>query len=370
MEIALYIHIPFCRKKCLYCDFYSIAYDPVLADRYLSAVCRRLEACEYSFKTVFIGGGTPSMLSAGQLRLLTGAIDKKRAASCEFTVEVNPDSLDSDKIGSMRDGGVDRFSVGAQSFNDSKLARLGRAHDAAAARAAIISAYRRGVKNISCDLIFGVWDETLRDWKKDLRAAVLLPLKHISAYALTCEAGTPLCRMRDSGAVVLPGGESQAKMYSAALDFLPRHGFKHYEVSNFARTGFLCRHNLEYWDNHSYLGLGPGAVSYLNGVRTRNAARLCDYLKRIRNNKDAVVWKERLSPERRARETAAFKIRTAAGIDRAWFKKNTGFDFGALYGDKIPSLIKKGLVKSPGGGVLALTRKGFLFGDEVSRELV
>ena len=295
MSIGLYIHIPFCRQKCFYCDFYSRPYHTTQAQDYLAALSRQLNGCIYRFSSVFVGGGTPTVLSGAQLGSLFKGIDKKRVSGGEFTVEANPESLSAEKIKIMLDCGVNRLSVGVQSFNDKKLERLGRIHDAAAARGKILLAHRMGFKNISLDLIFGVWGETLQVWENDLTAAAALPVKHISAYALSYEKNTPLSRMVIQKKADRLPDTCVATMYKLAMSFLPKQGFLQYEVSNFASKGFECRHNLNYWNNGEYLGLGPCAVSYIKGVRSRNCARFQEYIKRVNSGKSVAVFQEKLS---------------------------------------------------------------------------
>lgn len=356
MTSALYIHIPFCRKKCLYCDFYSRFYSQAQAENYLGALKSQLDRSAYRFSSVFIGGGTPTVLSGSQLSGLLEKVDKKRVHGAEFTVEANPESLTAEKIKIMLDCGVNRLSIGAQSFDDKKLQKLGRIHDASTAQEKVFLAHKMGFKNISLDLIFGVYGEALSAWEKDLAAAVKLPVKHISAYALTCEKNTPLSKMIDSGRVKILSGKRFGAMYSLAMSFLPKHGFLQYEVSNFAKKGFECRHNLNYWDNGEYLGLGPCAASYINGVRSRNLARTQEYAARVAAGKDVIVFKEKLSPEKAVREAAAIKIRTAAGID-----------VDPVFRKEIDLLLKRRLVEYCRNKLgIRLTKKGFLFCDEAS----
>jgi oxygen-independent coproporphyrinogen III oxidase len=360
MSMGLYIHIPFCRKKCFYCDFYSRPYRGAQAEDYLKALLRQLDGCTYRFSSVFVGGGTPTVLSDTQLADLLNSIGKKRLRGGEFTVEANPESLTVEKIKIMLDHGVNRLSVGVQSFDDKKLKKLGRIHNAETAQEKILLAHKMGFKNISLDLIFGVWGESLSDWKNDLAAAAVLPVKHISAYALSYEKNTPLSKMVNRDAMKRPSDACVAAMYELAMSFLPAQGFLQYEVSNFALKGFECRHNLNYWDNGEYLGLGPSAVSYVNGVRSRNRARLHDYIKRVNMGKSLIVSREKLSPEKSRREAAAIKIRTAAGIV-----------FDPLFSNEINGLLKRGLIeycRNKRG--IRLTPKGFLFCDEVSAAFV
>jgi len=371
MVTSLYIHIPFCREKCFYCDFYSQVYRPRIAADYAQALADQLKKLPGKFNTVFIGGGTPTVLDRKSWQKILKALRPMIEERAEFTVEANPESLTADKIKLFRDNGVNRLSIGLQSLNDDKLRSLGRLHDAAGGRMAVVLAHKLGFKNISVDLIFGAPGETFRDWQKDLRQACALPIKHLSAYGLSYEKGTPLSQRAKQGLVVPAAEPESVKMYRYNLDYLPQRGFKHYEISNFAEPGFACRHNLVYWRNQGYFGLGPSAVSYVDGVRSRNVDSVVEYLQRINEKNSPVVFKEKLPRLRRAKETAALAIRTAEGIDFDWFKRTTGFDFPDLENDAIKICLAKKMVQYlPGKRGIALTKKGFLFADTVAMELL
>ncbi|MDD4879483.1 MAG: radical SAM family heme chaperone HemW [Candidatus Omnitrophica bacterium] len=374
MTPSLYIHIPFCAKKCGYCDFYSVGYGRGPATAYVEALVGQMGAIRGPVSTVFIGGGTPTALEAPLLRRLLRGAGRLAAAGAEFTVEANPESLDAGKLGLFLDEGVNRLSIGVQSFNDKKLKRLGRIHSAKKAAYAVMLSRNKGFKDLNIDLIFGAPGETPDDCSSELARAVELPVTHISSYGLTYEKGTPLYNARKRGEVIPVDGEYSARMYSLAIEYLPAHGFRHYEVSNFAKKGFECRHNLNYWRNGEYIGLGPSAVSYIGGVRKRNISDVREYVKRAAAGKSTTVSSERLSGDRKAKETAAVKIRTAEGIDFGWFKGKTGYDFLKLESDAVKKLSGAGLIeyrvsKGKRAGI-ALTEKGFLFCDTVSSELM
>ncbi len=370
MNAALYIHVPFCRRRCFYCDFYSVPYRYDLALAYVGALCRQIKERSERFTSVYVGGGTPTVLPVGLLARLLSALAGRLADDYEFTLEANPESLTPERLRIMRDHRVNRLSVGVQSFNDAKLRQLGRVHDAAAARAAITRAERFGFDNLGLDLIFGAAGETIGDWRGELAEAVVLPVKHISAYALSCEKSTPLYRRLKQGQAVTVSERSAAAMYRLTMRYLPSQGFAHYEVSNYARSGFACRHNQAYWDNDDYLGLGASAVSGIAGVRVKNVADIEKYIFRVGRGLSVGGRGERLSVRRRAGETAAVKVRTAEGVGKDWFKEKTGFDFFSLYAEVLPGLVRHGLLKYIGPHRVALTRRGFLFADEVSRALL
>jgi len=371
---SLYIHAPFCKRRCSYCSFYSIAYNQDLACAYVDSLFRQIEQIEESISTIYIGGGTPSVLPKDLLVKLLRGLKRFTGDDVEFTVEVNPESLDEEKSRLLLDEGVNRISIGVQSFTDEKLQKLDRIHTAKEAARAIDISRKAGFENISVDLIFGVWGETASDWKTELKKAAQSPVKHISCYCLTYEENTALIAAKNTGKVLPLDEEVVAQMYGYTLDYLPGQGFEHYEVSNFAKKGHRCRHNLNYWNNDPYIGLGASAVSYLDGIRKANVPDIKEYIKKVKAGEDSADSSEKLSDIDRAKETAAVKIRTKEGIGFGWFAEKTGFDFCGLEKDVLPALVKRGLIeyKKENKHLLGtqLTKKGFLFSDTVSSELL
>ena len=374
MKPSLYIHIPFCKRKCIYCDFYSVINDPGLASRYIDVITRQIDHLNGQFHTIYIGGGTPTALGRLLLAKLFNSIKSSSAGVPEFTVEANPESLDEDKIKLFLDSGVNRVSIGVQSLNEKKLKSLGRIHDVKKALRAVEMSAKKGFKNISIDLIFGVWDETLEGWKGELEKAVKLPIAHVSCYSLTYEKGTPLFISVNNKSIRPLEDDIVAAMYETAIEMLSLRGFKQYEISNFSKAGYECRHNMYYWENNPYVGLGASAVSYIDGVRAKNMSDAEEYIRRINDGDDPVKSSEKLSPVKSALETAAIKIRTKDGIDFNWFKNKTGFDFCELEKAALPGLIEKELIKykreKDAVTGVCLKRKGFLFSDTVSSALL
>ncbi|MDD3295859.1 MAG: radical SAM family heme chaperone HemW [Candidatus Omnitrophica bacterium] len=374
MVNSLYIHIPFCRKKCFYCNFYSIKPDVEIVSAYIKALCRQINESSGKFSTVYVGGGTPTVLNLKLWQELLTSVEKKCGNIEEYTIEANPESFNARQAELFLDKGVNRLSLGFQSFNDVKLKKLGRIHSANQALEAFALARRSGFKNINVDLIFGTEAETLEDWEKELSLAIKISPEHISLYGLSYEKNTPLYSEFKESRITPLDEALVGRMYTYALGRLPRAGFLQYEVSNFAKKGFLCRHNMNYWRNGSYLGFGPSAVSYLNGRRMLNISDVKEYIKQLDNNRGVVIRQEKLSRIRRAKETAAIKIRTKEGIDFSWFKQATGIDFMNLESKAINELIEGGLIryKRSGGAYkgVCLSRKGFLFCDSVSSSLL
>jgi len=367
MAESLYIHIPFCRKKCPYCDFCSLPYQKELAADYIKALCCQVEKLERSFSTIYTGGGTPTVLDKALLDKLLKKLQKLSAKNCEWTIEANPESLDEEKARLCLERGVNRISIGLQSLRDDKLKKLGRIHSCRQAISAVRLAEKAGFKNISIDLIFGVEGESVKEWKQELKQAVSLPVKHISVYSLTYEKGTPLYKQLKKKKITPLDDSITAKMHELSVDCLRKQGLERYEVSNFAKPGFSCRHNFNYWENNSYIGLGACAASYEKGVRKRYTEDVKSYISLPL--KSAVVFQEKLSPLKRAKETAALKIRTKEGIDFNWFKKQSGFDLLKVEAEGLKQALRDRLVRYRKKGSIStgvcLTEKGFLFCDTV-----
>jgi oxygen-independent coproporphyrinogen-3 oxidase len=351
-----------------------VAYQENLANEYVSILCRQISTLGNKFSTIYIGGGTPTVLPLSASRKLFKALGRISQEGVEFSIEANPESLNADKIKLFLDGGVNRISIGVQSFLDAKLERLGRIHSAKEAICAIYLAKKLGFKNISIDLIFAAPGETFSSWQKELRLAATLPIKHISAYALTYEKNTPLFKKLKNREVLPFADTVSCKMYKYVLNYLPQNGFLQYEVSNFAKNGFMCQHNLNYWHNGCYAGLGPGAVSYNNGMRVKNISHLKNYLQRIKQAASTAVFREKLPLLKRAKETAALKIRTKEGIDFRWFQEKTGYDFLILEKAALETLLKQKFIEYTRNNTklsgIRLTEEGFLFCDSVCTELL
>ncbi|MCH5194738.1 MAG: radical SAM family heme chaperone HemW [Oscillospiraceae bacterium] len=263
MPKGLYIHIPFCVRKCPYCDFFSVT-DMSMTEAYTDAVVRNIKAARESFDTVYFGGGTPSLLTAEQFSRILSAADICKDA--EITTEANPNSVTPSYLRELKAVEFDRISFGVQSFNDSELQSLGRLHTADEAASAINAAHDAGFDNISADLMLAVSGQTRQSLENNLRRITELPLTHISAYMLKVEEGTPLS-LDKKALESIPDDDETADMYLEAVEFLERHGFEQYEISNFARDGFECKHNLKYWRCEEYLGIGPSAHSFTDGER-------------------------------------------------------------------------------------------------------
>ncbi|MFV1974866.1 MAG: radical SAM family heme chaperone HemW [Candidatus Scalindua sp.] len=370
---SLYIHIPFCISKCIYCDFNSIVIKSQVVDEYLKAVEKELQSAagEYSFTTVFIGGGTPTVLNETQLDRLLSMISKHVDVTNlkEYTIEVNPGTLSDEKTFIMKNSHVDRISIGIQSFNDRYLKLLGRIHSANEAKDVFFNVREKGFKNISIDLIYGYPAQSLNEWKKDLQECCKLDSEHISAYCLTYEQGTPIVKMTESGTLKKLSEEEELKMYEFTNDFLCDKGYNHYEISNFAKQGKECRHNTVYWENREYIGIGAGAFSYVNGERYCNIKNVKEYISSVTSKKNLICFSEKLPQKKRASEILIMALRMTSGISRKEFVQRSGFDLNELFEKQLNNLTQAGLINFDDERV-RLTRKGLSVADSVMMEFV
>ncbi|NLF29596.1 MAG: radical SAM family heme chaperone HemW, partial [Planctomycetes bacterium] len=327
---ALYVHVPVCRRRCAYCDFFSLVADADLAagiaDGLVAELHLRAGALAGPARTAFVGGGTPTALAPQDLQRVLAAVADHTAAGAEFTVEANPTTLTDQMLAILARAGVNRLSVGVQSFDDRELAVLGRTHSAAQAREALNRAAAAGFSNLSLDLIYGTPGQSLASWAASLAEAVASPATHISFYNLSYPDATPLARAVDEGRLTAMDEDLQRDCYELAIDALAAAGFEHYEISNAAKGGQRCLHNLTYWHNRSYLGIGPSAASCLDGRRSTNVADVEVYLRHIRQGDVPEAAAERLTGAARAAETLMLALRLTEGVGRADFRRRFGLD--------------------------------------------
>lgn len=372
---SLYIHIPFCLWKCLYCGFYSVLYDQKAAAAYLDALEREAflyagAFSSYSFDTVYIGGGTPTVFSIEELKRVFSIL---RGSFCisggaEITVEANPKTLSMQKLEFMLHNEVNRLTIGVQSFSDRLLCFLGRLHSAREAEEAVASARDAGFRNIGVDLIYGIPGQTSDDWKRDLDRAVSLGPEHISAYCLSLDDGTHFSKEAEAGRLNLPQDETAASQYELAVSILSRAGYRRYEISNFALFGFECRHNLNYWRMGEYLGLGAAAWSFVSGVRRSNISDVQLYSERLFAGERPVSFEERVEGDAAATEALMLGLRTGEGIDLRAFERAYGQDALMRLMRGARGLEGEGII-SVSDGILRLTEKGILIADEIAGRL-
>jgi oxygen-independent coproporphyrinogen-3 oxidase len=362
---SAYVHVPFCRHRCGYCNFTLVAGRDDLAESYVEAIERELSWLgePREVDTLYFGGGTPTHLSDPQLRRLLAAALRwfRPSDGYEFTVEANPADLDVAKSATLAEFGVNRVSLGGQSFQAGKLRLLERDHAPADIHRAIRLA-RQFAKSVSLDLIFGAPGESLEAWKHDLAAALEMDADHVACYGLTYERGTSFWTRRLRGELHPVHEEDERAMYETAIDTLADAGYEHYEVSNFARPGRRSRHNEAYWLGREYFAVGPGAARYVGGRREMNHRSTTTYLRRVLGGKSPVAESEQLEPEDAARERLVFGLRRMQGIDFADFAATTGFAVEELCGEAIERHTRLGFLRID-GGKLMLTRAGLLVSD-------
>ncbi|HMM20184.1 MAG TPA: radical SAM family heme chaperone HemW [Selenomonadales bacterium] len=371
MNLGLYIHIPFCRRKCLYCDFTSFAGAEELYEAYTAALCREISGkgglfAGHRVDSVYLGGGTPTVLPPEALARLGAAVKGywNIAPDAEFTVEANPGTLDREKLAVLRSMGANRLSIGVQAFDDAVLQAAGRIHSAGEAVRTVEDAAQAGFENISIDLMYGLPGQTAAGFRAGLELAAGLPLRHISVYGLKVEDGTPFSRLQAAGKLPVPEEEEEDAMYELAVRFLPESGLARYEISNYARAGGRCRHNLKYWHYQPYIGLGVAAHSFWQGERTANTGDLKAYLRAVAGGGCPVVSCERPDRETAMAEYAFLALRTAEGLDFSDFHRHFAVDFNEKFASRIGKFRDSGLLAADAEG-LRLTDRGMKYGNVI-----
>jgi len=365
-SLGLYIHIPFCSRRCPYCSFTSVSGRDDLHSRYADAVCaelsRRWEGIEGSFDSIFFGGGTPSRMAPELLAQILGAAQACHPipGDAEITVEANPTSADTERFAALAAIGVTRLSLGVQSFCDSVLLALGRGHTAADATKAYVSARKAGFDNASLDLMFSVPGAAMADWRHTLERVIELAPDHVSAYALTVDDGTPFASQRRRGLLPTVGEAEDAESYQLAGDLLGAHGYEHYEVSNYARAGKRCRHNWNCWTGGQYLGVGLAAHSCLQGRRTWNEADLQAYLHRVERDGSAEAGGEVVDASTALLERVWLQLRTCEGVGLDGKERLHLTD-----DERVQGLLNEGTLYLA-GDALRLSERGYAVADAVA----
>ena len=367
---SAFIHVPFCAHRCGYCDFTLIAGRDDLIGDYLQALHHEMEAGLQEtgtpeLDTLFFGGGTPTHPSCDQLRELFRIVNShfRLAPGAEFSVEANPLDLTDEKIDVLADAGVNRISLGVQSFSQATLTLLERDHTQADIED-VIRRLRRRFDNVSLDLIFGVPGQSLEGWRGALQRAIAFDPEHVSTYGLTWEANTAFGTRRDRGELTPVDEELERDQYAMAMEELSAAGLEHYEISNFAKPGFRCRHNEVYWAGTEYWAFGPGAARYLNGRRETNIRSVLGWLSRIERGQSPVADAEELEPQHRARELLFLGLRRRDGINRADFRLQSGFDLDDVAGHAISENVTRGWLEQTELGI-RLTQEGRFVADRV-----
>lgn len=363
---GLYIHVPFCTKKCRYCAFYSEPVAGYDSSAVVDAMLTEMDAYEKQprIKTAYIGGGSPSCLRHELLIKIVKAVLDRWGCPEEFTIEFNPSQTEKGQLQALRSVGVNRISIGAQSFDQSELDFLGREQTVDSIDAAVGAAKAAGFENISLDLIFAIPNSSVESFGRSVDHAIDLGIQHISAYSLSYEKGTELLRALKAKRVMPVDEETDRRMYELAIEKLQRAGFEQYEISNFAKKGFQCIHNHIYWANDDYIGIGPAATTHLNGRRRTNIADIEKYVTSIKANRSVVAEAESLSRIEKACETAVLNLRRRCGIVIEEFKQKTGYDPLELFAEVIKDHQGAGFIEVTEEGIF-LTRQALSIADSI-----
>lgn len=365
---GLYIHIPFCIKKCKYCDFISFPGCEEYFDKYLQELEKEMLKYEgEKIDTIFIGGGTPTILKPEAISKISKDIfdifDVEKNA--EFTIEANPKTLSEEKLETMLNAGINRLSIGVQSFNDNELISIGRMHNSFEGEQAVISAKKAGFTNINIDIMFSLPEQNLKSFKNTLEKAVSLNTEHISCYSLILEEGTKLFEEYEEGKILLPDDETDRENYAHACEFLKKSGYSQYEISNFSKKGHESRHNLKYWNCDEYIGLGVSAHSYYNSSRFFNTSSLEKYL--LGEYMEGIP--EKISREEKIKEFMIMGLRKSEGIKKSEFFKRFGILVNSIYKDEIDKFKKAGFLTETEDNIF-LTRDGINVSNSILCEFV
>ncbi len=373
-KAGIYIHIPFCKTKCMYCDFYSITDREKDADGFVSALCNEishssLDEYPWIFDTLFIGGGTPSLLNGNQLEFILTTLSKKVSFSCliEKTIEINPGEASLEKLTDFYSLGINRVSMGVQSLDKELLEFLTRSHSVKKVFETFDHIRTAGFENINCDIIYGIPGQTLDIWKRDMNRIIKLNPGHISAYSLTVEKGTELFQMVNSNEVTMPSNSESADWFTLTRSFLSNHQYIPYEISNFSKPGKECRHNLHYWNIDPYIGFGPSAHSFDGNRRWNNTRSLDQYMKKIDEKLSPISKSEKLTLIQKVNEKIGFGLRLNAGINLDKFSKIHKNQFNQnvkLHQNKWNDYIKRDRKK------IKLRERGFPFADAIAVDLM
>ncbi|MCR1962127.1 radical SAM family heme chaperone HemW [Clostridium perfringens] len=362
-KISLYIHIPFCAQKCLYCDFPSFARKDHLRKAYIEALNKEIISLRekhnnLEINTIFIGGGTPSVLEADELECLLKEVAKlNMAKDIEYSMECNPGNLTEEKLEVMKKYGVNRISMGLQAKQDNLLKGLGRIHNYKTFKENFLLAKKVGFNNINVDLMFGLPNQRLNEWEETLREIISLDPAHISAYSLIIEEGTAFYNLYENDKLKLPTEEEERKMYHLAKKILEENGFNQYEISNYAKEGKECRHNLAYWNMDNWIGVGSAAASYINGKRIKNISSVEEYINSINEKGEAVEEIINNSKNDNMEEFMFMGLRKINGIDENEFKKRFSMNINDVYGEILNKYIDEGLLIRESGRIF-LSEKG------------
>ena len=368
---SAYVHIPFCTQICYYCDFSKVFIKNQPVDSYLEHLLEEFRSYDIQkLRTLYIGGGTPTALSAPQLEVLLDGLTKNLDLSVleELTIEANPGDLDADKIAVLKQSPVNRVSLGVQTFDDKMLKKIGRSHLEKDIYENIDRLKLAGFDNISIDLIYALPGQTMDQVKDNVAKAISLDIPHMSLYSLILENHTVFMNRMRRGKLPLPKEELEAEMFEYIIAELERAGFEHYEISIFSKPGFESRHNLMYWDNGEYYGISAGASGYVDGIRYKNHGPIRHYLNAVETG-DARITEEHLTQKEQMEEEMFLGLRKKSGVSMARFEEKFGRSFDGLYGEIIRDLVQQGLMQIDGDRV-RMTKRGLFLGDTVAERFI
>lgn len=370
-ESALYIHIPFCKRKCLYCDFPSYCGKEALMEEYSKALAWEIRnTVKRRIKTIFIGGGTPTYLSFDGWKNIAGVIKSlDLCEDAEFTVEGNPGTFDEKKLEFLKDMGVNRLSMGLQAWQNDILRKIGRIHTVEEFLHSFQMARTAGFDNINVDLMFGLPEQTYEQWMDTLKAAVDLGPEHLSCYSLIVEEGTPLHALQEKGELNLPDEETERRMYEDCVQMLKEHGYHQYEISNFAKPGRECRHNIVYWNTEEYYACGSGASSYIDKWRCTNVAQVEEYMRRIKNGESPVQDEHANTLEDCMEEFMFMGLRMMKGISVRDFEERFNASIYSVYGDIIKRYVSNGMLVDDGSRI-SLSPQGVEVSNSIMCEFI
>ena len=368
---SAYVHIPFCTQICYYCDFSKVFIKNQPVDSYLEHLIEEYDSYDIKkLRTLYIGGGTPTALSARQLSFLLEKLTDKLDLSYleELTIEANPGDLDLEKIAVLKDSLVNRVSLGVQTFNDRMLKQIGRSHSEKDIYENIANLKKAGFDNISIDLIYALPKQTMEDVKTNVAKAIALDIPHMSLYSLILENHTVFMNRMRRGKLPLPKEDLEAEMFDYIIAELEKAGFEHYEISNFSKPGFESRHNLMYWDNAEYYGIGAGASGYVDGVRYKNHGPIRHYLQAVEAG-NARVQEEVLTLKEKMEEEMFLGLRKKSGVSKKRFEEKFGLSFEDQYGAVVSELTEQGLLV-PDKDIVRMTKQGLFLGDTVAEKFI
>lgn len=376
-KLGIYIHIPFCKQKCNYCDFYSIKWNDEAENNYINALLNEIKSYknklngEYIVDSIFFGGGTPTIIkSENLLKILDGIKNIAKVDSqCEISMEANPNTLTDENLKAYKDMGINRLSIGIQSLNDEILKKIGRIHNSSQALEAIDRARNIGFENINADVMFNIPGQTVNDIQDTLLKIIEKGVKHISFYSLKLEEGTPMFVMEKNRKITMPDEEVERKMYYAGRSVMEDNNLIQYEISNFAVKGYECRHNLRYWNQEEYIGFGPSAHSFLNSIRYSNPSDLKFYCEKSDADSFERVIQEELSEDDLMFENIMLKLRLTVGISINEFNQRFKTDFNEMYKLQIKYLLKYDLIEYVNDNI-RLTKKGMDVSNAVIEEFM